>query len=140
MPPFFPCPCSSLDVRQETLDARVDLARLSHRRHVAQALDLLDPHARQHAGHEPGHAARGGGRGGSGHEERRYVERPKTLERRRLVERGMPLRLLRPHGFDERGAPRLRRSAPSALPRSEERTSELQSRGLISYAVFCLNK
>src|ERR1043165_5489489 len=26
------------------------------------------------------------------------------------------------------------------LPRSEEHTSELQSRGLISYAVFCLKK
>src|ERR1043165_10124795 len=27
-----------------------------------------------------------------------------------------------------------------ATPRSEEHTSELQSRGLISYAVFCLKK
>src|SRR5213596_4001301 len=29
---------------------------------------------------------------------------------------------------------------PLALPRSEEHTSELQSHGLISYAVFCLKK
>src|ERR1043165_1353451 len=31
-------------------------------------------------------------------------------------------------------------SKPVALARSEEHTSELQSRGLISYAVFCLKK
>src|SRR5216110_4031654 len=30
--------------------------------------------------------------------------------------------------------------APAACARSEEHTSELQSRELISYAVFCLNK
>src|ERR1043165_10120244 len=30
--------------------------------------------------------------------------------------------------------------APSDASRSEEHTSELQSRGLISYAVFCLKK
>src|ERR1043165_1401699 len=32
------------------------------------------------------------------------------------------------------------RAGPCDWPRSEEHTSELQSRGLISYAVFCLKK
>src|ERR1043165_10231330 len=31
-------------------------------------------------------------------------------------------------------------SSPGSCTRSEEHTSELQSRGLISYAVFCLKK
>jgi len=33
-----------------------------------------------------------------------------------------------------------KKSAQEPMPRSEEHTSELQSRGLISYAVFCLKK
>src|SRR5216117_4618245 len=37
-------------------------------------------------------------------------------------------------------APRARWPRPSARPRSEEHTSELQSPFLISYAVFCLKK
>src|ERR1043165_9579114 len=36
--------------------------------------------------------------------------------------------------------PRPRRVGDDRRPRSEEHTSELQSRGLISYAVFCLKK
>src|ERR1043165_10257671 len=36
--------------------------------------------------------------------------------------------------------PRARRRPPKCSSRSEEHTSELQSRGLISYAVFCLKK
>jgi hypothetical protein len=78
-------------VRQKTLDARVDLARMSHRRHVAQALDLLDPHARQHAGDEPRHARAAAVEAVPVMSSVRHVERRKSLERRRLVERGMPL-------------------------------------------------
>src|ERR1043165_8302049 len=36
--------------------------------------------------------------------------------------------------------PATRRRARTTFVRSEEHTSELQSRGLISYAVFCLKK
>src|ERR1043165_9998666 len=38
------------------------------------------------------------------------------------------------------GCPRRGRRGPRCRDRSEEHTSELQSRGLISYAVFCLKK
>src|ERR1043165_10069367 len=36
--------------------------------------------------------------------------------------------------------PARNRIRPNERPRSEDHTSELQSRGLISYAVFCLKK
>src|ERR1043165_10115570 len=50
--------------------------------------------------------------------------------------------LFRSHGFPAGGAqgPGECGGERRAVDRSEEHTFELQSRGLISYAVFCLNK
>src|ERR1043165_9996707 len=48
--------------------------------------------------------------------------------------------LFRSVGDGHRLAGRPQDDRAAGLPRSEEHTSELQSRGLISYAVFCLKK
>src|SRR6187431_3687131 len=48
--------------------------------------------------------------------------------------------LFRSHGTHRSEGPRAGGPSPAGSMRSEEHTSELQSRTVISYAVFCLKK